>query len=214
MCEPGRRSCARVRRNCRVDVDNLGVSVQAERGQVRGREGSVEHVEVFRMASVTTSILGGLDPYPPIAAHPPTTPSDAKSRHSQAAVRRAGSHGSTDERGLNNQLRQVPGKNLAAASLHGPERLGGRPCWHAASSPLSLGVEQVESRLPVVTLVIRLGPPRSAQFAFVVGRAYSQTVAAPTLSGNPLTLIMPVKEWSGRSTLARSTGPTCVMYDT
>ncbi|MEU1973767.1 hypothetical protein ABZ477_19100, partial [Microbacterium sp. NPDC019599] len=33
-------------------------------------EGSVEHVEVFRMLSVGTSILEGLDAYPPSGAHP------------------------------------------------------------------------------------------------------------------------------------------------
>ena len=52
----------------------------AERGQVRGREGSVEHVKVFRMGSVGPSILEDLDAYPAIAARIPTTPSSAKSR--------------------------------------------------------------------------------------------------------------------------------------
>ena len=36
----------------------------AERGQVRASEGSVVHVEVFRMGSVRTSILEDLDPSP------------------------------------------------------------------------------------------------------------------------------------------------------
>src|SRR5690606_32501428 len=39
--------------------------VQAgERGQVRAREGSVEHVEVFRVAGVGTSIIGRPRPLP------------------------------------------------------------------------------------------------------------------------------------------------------
>jgi hypothetical protein len=36
----------------------------AERGQVRASEGSVKHVEVFRMAGVGTSILGRPRPLP------------------------------------------------------------------------------------------------------------------------------------------------------
>ena len=51
----------------------------AERGQVRGRERRVVHVEVFRMGSVGTSILEDLDPYPADGALTPTTPSTAKS---------------------------------------------------------------------------------------------------------------------------------------
>ena len=58
----------------------------AERGQVRGREGSVEHVEVFRMGSVRTSILEDLDAYPANATRTPTTPSTAKSRFSMRAA--------------------------------------------------------------------------------------------------------------------------------
>ena len=45
----------------------------AERGQTGRGEDSVEHVEVFRMGSVGTSILEDLDAYPP-------TPPTAKSR--------------------------------------------------------------------------------------------------------------------------------------
>jgi hypothetical protein len=37
----------------------------AERGQVRGVEGSVKHVEVFRLGGVGTSILEDLDTHPP-----------------------------------------------------------------------------------------------------------------------------------------------------
>lgn len=48
----------------------------AERGEVRVRDGSVEHVEVFRLGSVRTSILEDLDPYPETDT---TTPSSAKS---------------------------------------------------------------------------------------------------------------------------------------
>ena len=44
----------------------------AERGQVRGREGSVGHVEVFRPGSVRTSILEDLDLYPGTDALPAT----------------------------------------------------------------------------------------------------------------------------------------------
>lgn len=51
----------------------------AERGQVRGREGSVGHVEVFRLGGVGTSILEDLDPYPGRDALPTATPSNAKS---------------------------------------------------------------------------------------------------------------------------------------
>jgi len=39
-----------------------------EGGQIGRGEGSVEHVEVFPVDSVGTSILEDLDPYPPIAA--------------------------------------------------------------------------------------------------------------------------------------------------
>ena len=48
----------------------------AERGQIRRGEGSLEHVEVFRMVSLGTSILEDLDPSPPTDA---STPSNAKS---------------------------------------------------------------------------------------------------------------------------------------
>jgi len=53
----------------------------AERGQVRGCERRVVHVEVFRrMGSVRTSILEDLDAYPRTSRRPSTTPSTAKSR--------------------------------------------------------------------------------------------------------------------------------------
>src|SRR5690606_22851118 len=47
----------------------------AERGEVRGREGSVGHVEVFRMGGVRTSIIGRPRPISasPLRA-PPSTP--------------------------------------------------------------------------------------------------------------------------------------------
>ncbi|WP_460802655.1 hypothetical protein, partial [Microbacterium sp. GXF6406] len=50
-----------------------------EGGQIGRGKGSVEHVEVFPVDSVGTSILEDLDPYPPIAARTPTTPSITKS---------------------------------------------------------------------------------------------------------------------------------------
>ena len=54
--------------------------VKATEGSQIGRgKGSVEHVEVFPVDSVGTSILEDLDPYPPIAARILTTPSSAKS---------------------------------------------------------------------------------------------------------------------------------------
>ena len=43
----------------------------AERGEARRGEGSVEHVEVFRMVSVGTSILGGPRP---LSSHRRPTP--------------------------------------------------------------------------------------------------------------------------------------------
>uniref|UniRef100_UPI001C4E1FD6 hypothetical protein n=1 Tax=Microbacterium sp. BF1 TaxID=2821146 RepID=UPI001C4E1FD6 len=54
-----------------------------ERGQAGRSEGSLEHVEVFRMGSVGTSIMEDLDTYPAIAARPPPTLSTAKSRKSR-----------------------------------------------------------------------------------------------------------------------------------
>ena len=51
----------------------------AERGQVRVRECSVKHVEVFQMGSVGTSILEDLDAYPASAARTLATPSITKS---------------------------------------------------------------------------------------------------------------------------------------
>ena len=51
----------------------------AERGETGRGEGSVEHVEVFQMGSVGTSILEDLDPYPRTSTPIPTTPSTAKS---------------------------------------------------------------------------------------------------------------------------------------
>lgn len=52
----------------------------AERGQVRGRERRVVHVEVFRgMVGVTISIRGDLDVYPRTRRPPSPTPSTAKS---------------------------------------------------------------------------------------------------------------------------------------
>ena len=53
----------------------------AERGQAGRGEGSLEHVEVFRMGSVGTSILEDLDAYPAIDPRTSTTPSTAKSPH-------------------------------------------------------------------------------------------------------------------------------------
>ncbi len=50
-----------------------------ERGQVRAGEGSVRHVEVFRMAGVGTSILGRPRPLPASHAPTSTTPSTAMS---------------------------------------------------------------------------------------------------------------------------------------
>ena len=52
----------------------------AERGQAGRGEGSLEHVEVFRMGSVGTSILEDLDAYPAIDPRTSTTPSTAKSQ--------------------------------------------------------------------------------------------------------------------------------------
>lgn len=46
------------------DSDKPELVETAERSQVRGREGSVGHVEVFRLGSVRTSILEDLDPSP------------------------------------------------------------------------------------------------------------------------------------------------------
>lgn len=43
-----------------------------------------------------------------------------------------------------------------------------------------------------------------------VGSEYSHTVPSSASSGNPLTLIMPLKEWSGFSIFAMSTGPMWV----
>lgn len=59
----------------------------AEHGQVRGGEGSVGHVEVFRMASVRTPIIGG--PRPTSAdrhAQRRATPSAAKSQKTTARM--------------------------------------------------------------------------------------------------------------------------------
>lgn len=54
----------------------------AERGQIRGRERRVVHVEVFRrMGSVRTSILEDLDAYPRTSRGPSTTPSITKSHY-------------------------------------------------------------------------------------------------------------------------------------
>ena len=61
----------------------------AERGEAGRSEGSVKHVEVFRMGSVGTSILEDLDPYPADGALTPTTPSTAKSRIDSAWSSRA-----------------------------------------------------------------------------------------------------------------------------
>lgn len=62
-----------------------------ERGQIGRGEGSLEHVEVFWMGSVGTSILEDLDPYPATGTRTPTTPSTAKSPfgHDSAARNRA-----------------------------------------------------------------------------------------------------------------------------
>jgi len=58
------------------DHDETKFVQAAERRQIRVVEGSVGHVEVFRMGSVRTSILGDLDPYPGTTA----TPSSAMSQ--------------------------------------------------------------------------------------------------------------------------------------
>lgn len=46
----------------------------AERGEVRANEGSVQQVEVSRMASVRTSIIGRPRLYPVTEARPGCTP--------------------------------------------------------------------------------------------------------------------------------------------
>lgn len=51
----------------------------AERSEAGRGEGSVEHVEVFQMASVGTSILEDLDVDPRTSGQLSTTPSTAKS---------------------------------------------------------------------------------------------------------------------------------------
>lgn len=51
----------------------------AERAGAGRGEGSVKHVEVFRMVSVGNSILGDLDAYPATATRTRPTPSIAKS---------------------------------------------------------------------------------------------------------------------------------------
>ena len=59
-------------------------SLPAETSQIRAREGSVGHVEVFQMGSVRTSIFGGPRPLQPAATPQPRTalptPSIVKSR--------------------------------------------------------------------------------------------------------------------------------------
>ena len=68
--------------------------VKATEGSQIGRgKGSVEHVEVFPVDSVGTSILEDLDPYPPIAARILTTPSSAKSLFSRKIGRPQRGHG-------------------------------------------------------------------------------------------------------------------------
>ena len=52
----------------------------AERGKVGSQEGTVGHVEVFRMGGVGTTIIGRPRPYPANDAPTPTTPSTAKSQ--------------------------------------------------------------------------------------------------------------------------------------
>ena len=78
--------------------------VKATEGSQIGRgKGSVEHVEVFPVDSVGTSILEDLDPYPPIATRILTTPSSAKSRLSpdkSPIIRRSRDERLTAERGL------------------------------------------------------------------------------------------------------------------
>lgn len=66
-----------IRRETLPDGYETELVEAAERGQIRGREGSVEHVEVFQMDSLGTSIMEDLDPYPETNA---TTLSTAKSR--------------------------------------------------------------------------------------------------------------------------------------
>jgi hypothetical protein len=67
----------------------------AELGQVRASEpcmrGSVRHVEVFRMDSVRTSILGDLDAYPGTDAPAAATPSTVKSAHAGVVTRSSSS---------------------------------------------------------------------------------------------------------------------------
>ena len=61
--------------------DETELVQSAEHGQIRGRKGSVEHVEVFRqMVSVRTSIIGRPRPSPPQRRAQPPTPSTAKSQ--------------------------------------------------------------------------------------------------------------------------------------
>jgi hypothetical protein len=81
-------------RPIRLDVlprrDKSKLVESAERGQVRGREGSVGHVEVFRLGGVGTSILEDLDPYPDTDALPAATPSIAMSLNARCAHESAG----------------------------------------------------------------------------------------------------------------------------
>jgi len=72
-----------------VELEALPEHLQAERvqtserGQIRGGEGSVRHVEVFPVGSVRTPIIGG--PLPLSSDAPTTTtPSTAKRQKNQA----------------------------------------------------------------------------------------------------------------------------------
>jgi len=68
--------------------DKAKLVESAKRGQVRGCEGSVGHVEVFRLGGLGTSILGDLDTYLDDDARTPTTPSFAKSPQSRESTQR------------------------------------------------------------------------------------------------------------------------------
>ena len=81
VIEPGRaaQQCGSLRAEVLTSDGQAQVVEAAERGQVRGREGSVVHVEVFWMASVGTSIIRGPRSLSPPGSRYRTTPSSVKS---------------------------------------------------------------------------------------------------------------------------------------
>jgi hypothetical protein len=114
----------------------------AEHGQVRASEGSVEHVEVFRMAGMRNPILGDLDPHP--ASGAPTNPHPQLRRAPYADI---GIRGSAVWPGSSGQVRDDR-LDQAAIGVGGDELNPGEAAGERVSKEANRGRTGLRGRDP------------------------------------------------------------------